>query len=64
MEVKRGGGVTNDIRENVGASPENLAEILMSLLSPFNANQMSRHCNKKLPRISFRLQKIARKKTP
>lgn len=28
-------GVTNDIRENVGASPGNLAEILMSLLSPF-----------------------------
>lgn len=28
------GGVTNDIRANVGASPGNLAEILMSLLSP------------------------------
>lgn len=74
IQVKRGkvggfwgwgegeGAVTNDIRVNVGASPGNLAEILMSLLSPFNANQMSRQCNKKLPRISFRLQKIARKK--
>lgn len=30
-----GGGVTNDIRVNVGASPGNLAEILMLLLSPF-----------------------------
>lgn len=62
------GGVTNDIRANVEASPGNLAEILMSLLSPpqpdlpFNANQMSLHRNKKLPRISFRLQKIARRK--
>lgn len=61
------GGVTNDIRANVEASPRNLAEILMSLLPPhhhllFNANQMRLHHNKKLPRISFRLQKIAEKK--
>lgn len=61
------GGVTNDIRANVEASPGNLAEILMSLLytpppPSFNANQMRLHRNKKLPRISFRLQKIAGKK--